>query len=74
LQRLQNADPLTNQTTALHAPVGKHSEKPEKFYRLVEYLCPAPRYAELFARSTRPNWDGHGDELYNTPRPARALH
>ena len=54
---------LTNQSTLLHAPVGAHSQKPEAFYELVEKLCPAPRYAELFARSTRPNWDGHGDEV-----------
>jgi N6-adenosine-specific RNA methylase IME4 len=54
---------LTNQTTLLHAPMRAHSQKPEEFYALVEKLCPAPRYAELFARSVRPNWDGHGDEL-----------
>jgi N6-adenosine-specific RNA methylase IME4 len=58
---------LTNQTTALYAPVGRHSEKPAEFYRLVESLCPAPRYAELFARSVRANWDGHGDELGSRP-------
>jgi hypothetical protein len=27
-------------------------------------LCPAPRYAELFSRRHRPNWDGHGDEYF----------
>jgi len=57
---------LTNQTISLHAPVRAHSEKPPEFYHLVESLCPAPRYAELFARSIRPNWDSHGDEV----RPA----
>ncbi len=54
---------LTNQSTLLQAPVGAHSQKPEAFYELVEKLCPAPRYAELFARRSRPNWDGHGDEV-----------
>ena len=29
----------------------------------VELLSPAPRYAELFARSTRPGWDVHGNEV-----------
>ena len=53
---------LSNQTTALHAPAGEHSAKPDEFYTLVETLCPAPRYAELFQRKSRPNWDGHGDE------------
>ncbi|MFY9957964.1 MT-A70 family methyltransferase [Bradyrhizobium sp.] len=53
---------LTNQTTLLHAPVREHSQKPEEFYALVEKLCPAPRYAELFSRQPRDKWDGHGDE------------
>jgi N6-adenosine-specific RNA methylase IME4 len=26
-------------------------------------LCPAPRYAELFARTERAGWDCHGDEV-----------
>jgi N6-adenosine-specific RNA methylase IME4 len=41
---------LTNQTTLLHAPVRGHSVKPAEFYDLVELLCPAPRYADLFSR------------------------
>ena len=39
----------------LSAPVGRHSEKPEEFYRIVESLYPGP-YAELFARRQRPGW------------------
>ena len=54
---------LTNEFTVLAAPVGRHSEKPTAFYQMVERLCPAPRYAELFARRHRKGWDGHGDEL-----------
>jgi N6-adenosine-specific RNA methylase IME4 len=53
---------LTNESTALFAPVRAHSEKPDEFYALVEKRCPAPRYCELFARRARENWDGHGDE------------
>ena len=53
---------LANESTALFAPVRAHSQKPDEFYVLVEKLCPAPRYCELFARQARPNWDGHGDE------------
>ena len=53
---------LTNQTTVLHAPVRAHSQKPEEFYALVESLCPAPRYCELFSRQQRERWEGHGDE------------
>jgi N6-adenosine-specific RNA methylase IME4 len=54
---------LTNQTTVLHAPSRAHSQKPVEFYEFVEKLCPASRYAELFQREARPNWDGHGDEV-----------
>jgi MT-A70 len=53
---------LTNQTTVLYGPMRANSQKPEKFYSFVETLCPAPRYAELFSRQARQNWDGHGDE------------
>lgn len=56
---------LTNQTTVLYGPMRKNSQKPEEFYAFVEGLCPAPRYAELFSREERPNWDGHGDEVPN---------
>jgi N6-adenosine-specific RNA methylase IME4 len=62
---------LTNQTTALSAPRRGHSEKPDEFYSLVESLCPAPRYLELFARKARPGWDVWGDEA---PSPAQPLH
>jgi N6-adenosine-specific RNA methylase IME4 len=63
---------LTNESTALFAPMRAHSEEPEEFYARVERLCPAPRYAELFARRRRPGWDAHGDELPAGagPRPA----
>ena len=54
---------LTNQTTALLAPRGKHSEKPEAFYALVQSLFPAPGYLELFARKARPGWTVWGDEV-----------
>jgi N6-adenosine-specific RNA methylase IME4 len=54
---------LTDQTTLLCAPVRKHSQKPREFYDLVERLCPAPRYADLFSRYRHSaKWDCHGDE------------
>jgi N6-adenosine-specific RNA methylase IME4 len=54
---------LTNQATALHAPVRGHSVKPVEFYDLVESLCPAPRYADLFSRyQHNKKWDCHGDK------------
>jgi N6-adenosine-specific RNA methylase IME4 len=54
---------LTNQSTVLHAPSRGHSAKPMEFYELVESLCPAPRYADLFSRYRHNDkWDCHGDE------------
>jgi N6-adenosine-specific RNA methylase IME4 len=54
---------LTNQSTRLDAPVRGHSQKPREFYDLVESLCPAPRYADLFSRYRHNDkWDCHGDE------------
>lgn len=37
------------------APVGRHSEKPEEFYKTVERMRSGP-YCELFARHQRPGW------------------
>jgi N6-adenosine-specific RNA methylase IME4/ParB-like chromosome segregation protein Spo0J len=60
---------LTSQSTRLDAPVRAHSEKPREFYDLVESLCPAPRYADLFSRYRHNDrWDCHGDEA---PKAAR---
>ena len=44
------------------APAGRHSEKPEAFYGIVERLAGGP-YVELFARRRRPGWHCFGDEL-----------
>lgn len=48
--------------TTFSAPVGKHSEKPDEFYKIVERLSPGP-YVELFARRKRPGWQCYGHEL-----------
>jgi len=52
---------LTNQTTLLHGPLRKHSQKPEEFYTMVEKLCPGSK-VELFQREARDGWIGHGNE------------
>ena len=44
------------------APTGRHSEKPDVFYKLVERLSAGP-YAELFARRHRAGWTTFGDQL-----------
>ena len=56
---------LTNQTTIIDGPMRANSQKPDEFYAFVEKLCPAPKYAELFQRTSRNGWDGHGDEAAN---------
>lgn len=62
---------LSADTTLLMAPRGGHSEKPASFYDVVERVCPAPRYADLFSheRVSRPGWDMHST---STPLQAPA--
>lgn len=43
------------------APLGRHSQKPEAFFDLVELLAAGP-YVELFARRARPGWTCLGDQ------------
>ncbi len=50
-----------NQPNYFEAPRYKHSEKPEKFYEIVETMSPEPRL-RLFARSHRQGWKSWGDE------------
>lgn len=56
---------LGNQTTVIFGELREHSRKPDEFYALVETLCPAPPNgrAELFQRTPRQGWVGHGDEV-----------
>jgi N6-adenosine-specific RNA methylase IME4 len=65
---------LTNQSTLLNAPVRGHSQKPFEFYDMVEALCPAPRYADVFSRYRHnAKWDCHGNEAPVDPdQPAKA--
>lgn len=44
------------------APVGRHSEKPEMFFQLVEKLYKGP-YCEIFSRRQRLNWTCLGDQV-----------
>lgn len=50
----------------LSAEVGRHSEKPSKFFDIIESLVDGP-YLELFARRHRPGWTCIGDELTKEP-------
>ena len=44
------------------APVTRHSEKPNKFYELVEKVSPNP-WVDMFARKLRPGWEAWGNEV-----------
>ena len=43
------------------SPRREHSRKPDEVYDRIEALCEGP-YLELFARASRPGWDGWGHE------------
>lgn len=59
-------------TTVLHGPRRENSRKPDEFYRLVERVSPAPRYASIFSTGGEGElWDGHGDQVEkNAPAAA----
>jgi hypothetical protein len=59
---------LKDQRTWFEAPIGKHSEKPDALFHIVESLCPAAPAArlEMFARRARPGWTLHGNEAPKT--------
>ena len=44
----------------IHAPRGRHSEKPSEVYNRIERLVRGP-YLELFARGRRERWDAWGN-------------
>jgi N6-adenosine-specific RNA methylase IME4 len=44
----------------LEAPIGQHSEKPDRFYDLIEDYFPNLPRIELNARRSRQNWDAWG--------------
>lgn len=48
--------------TCFDWPRGRHSDKPQEFFDLVERLSPAPRL-EMYARTHRPGWSAWGNEV-----------
>jgi N6-adenosine-specific RNA methylase IME4 len=44
------------------APIGRHSEKPERFYDIIERMFAGP-YVEIFARRRRRGWLSYGAEI-----------
>lgn len=57
-QRLKRMDV----STIFHAPMTKHSEKPDYFYSLIK-TCSFEPFLDVFARKMRPGWDVFGDEV-----------
>ncbi|MDP9307558.1 MAG: MT-A70 family methyltransferase [Actinomycetota bacterium] len=56
-------DPEDLPDSVVEAPRGKHSQKPEVFYRLIERMYPRASKLELFARTSRPGWVAWGNEV-----------
>lgn len=52
----------TQWPSVIDAPVGRHSEKPEASYRMIEEYFPTLPKIELNQRKARAGWDGWGDE------------
>ena len=57
---------LGQMKTCFTAKSGAHSSKPDSFYREIAHLFPGPRL-DVFARQTRPGYDGWGDEYGSLP-------
>ena len=65
--------PGRRESNVIIAPRGRHSEKPDAFYDLVERISPGPRL-ELFARRARlSGWDYSGDESLGTAGPIAGI-
>jgi N6-adenosine-specific RNA methylase IME4 len=56
-------DPADRPSSVIHAPRGRHSEKPESVYGLIERMYPLFARCEMFARQTRPGWTSWGNEI-----------
>jgi N6-adenosine-specific RNA methylase IME4 len=67
---------LTNQSTLLLAPIPKPrrlARKPPEFYAMVESLCPAPGYLDVFSRYRHSDrWTCWGAEAPPAPRDREA--
>lgn len=48
--------------SVIEAPRGKHSEKPEVVYELIERMYPFHKRVELFARRSRDGWAAWGNQ------------
>lgn len=61
------------QRTSFRAPVGAHSEKPQKAYDDIEALCVSTSRLEMHARATRLGWTSSGSELADLPSTGNSV-
>ena len=50
-------------SSVINAPRGRHSEKPERVYELIESFYPTLKKIELFARQGREGWASWGNQV-----------
>ncbi len=66
IKGISHIEPAKRERNIFAAPKGRHSEKPDSFYDMVERVSPEPRL-EMFARRARlSGWDYWGDESLQT--------
>jgi N6-adenosine-specific RNA methylase IME4 len=61
--------PGQNWPSTIYAPVGRHSEKPEVVYEMIERLYPTTPKMELNARRERAGWDNWGLDAPSAQAP-----
>lgn len=66
---LRTLAPGRRQVNIIKTQKREHSRKPEEQYALIESCSPGP-FLELFARGSRPGWDGWGNEADDTYTPS----
>ena len=70
-------DPITGKRmqgkTVIVAPRGRHSEKPEEIYSMIERVSFGP-FLEMFARTVRPGWDAWGDQVTESNLKASVMY
>ena len=60
--------PADRPSSVICEPRGRHSQKPDRFYEIIETMYPTLSKVELFQRSPRAGWDGWGNEVGDNER------
>jgi N6-adenosine-specific RNA methylase IME4 len=56
-------EPENRVSSVIHSPRLEHSEKPERFYEIIEEMYPEYSKKELFSRKERDGWDAWGNQV-----------